>query len=173
MKKLICTFMILSGLAVAGRAQSTTYHALKVDIELGAGDKFTSTVEPHYRVSDNLALGIRFQGAFSATVDLTTEGANNQSSTQSSSSTCITADYYFLDSKTGHNLALFAGGGVGGFAQSDSKNNTSTSSDSFGLFPRIGLETGHFRASIEYNVTGGTSNYVSLNAGFFFGGGKK
>ncbi len=164
--------MTLTGFSFAGMAQSATYHALKVDIDAGAGNKFTLTVEPHYRLSDKLALGIRFQDAASFTLDFRSEGANNATGTESSSSTSITADYYFLDGKSKRNLVLFAGGGLGGFSESDSRT-TNPSTNSLGFFPRVGLETGHFRASIEYNVTGGTSNYVSLNVGFFVGGGKK
>jgi len=173
MKKSISLLIVLSCFIIAGRAQSTTYHAITADVDVGVGDKFTFTFEPHYRAWDNLALGARFQDAASVTLDFTTEGANNKTSSQTFSSACLTADYYFLNSRPGHKLALFAGGGFGGFTQSVSNVTTSTSADNFGYFPRIGFQTGRFRGSIEYNVTGGTNNYVSVNAGLFFGGGKK
>jgi hypothetical protein len=44
---------------------------------------------------------------------------------------------------------------------------------SFGFFPRVGFETGHFRMSAAYDIVGNNSSYVAFTIGFFFGGGKK
>ena len=75
MKKLFL-LLTLVGFAVLASAQSTTFHAFKVDMTFGyaipqstggtaanvkAGATFT--IEPHYRITDALAVGLRIEGA--------------------------------------------------------------------------------------------------------------
>ncbi len=78
MKKSFLLFAFL-GFALLSKAQSTTtaaatadtYHAFKFDIGLGyaipsgSGAKAgaTFTLQPHYRLSDDLAIGLRIEGA--------------------------------------------------------------------------------------------------------------
>src|ERR1700743_206120 len=74
MKKLIIIPMLLL-FAVLAKAQSDNYKAFKVDIQVGyaipsasSGDGGTKagvtfTIHPHYRLSDDFALGLRLEGA--------------------------------------------------------------------------------------------------------------
>src|SRR5665213_3364156 len=75
MKKLLLLIALVSASYLAN-AQATTYSqvykAFKVDIGLGyaipssgSGTKAgaTFTIEPHYRITDDLAIGLRFEGA--------------------------------------------------------------------------------------------------------------
>ncbi|RKR83862.1 hypothetical protein BDD43_4077 [Mucilaginibacter gracilis] len=166
MTKLTLVFISLFAFATAIKAQSTTYHAFKID--LGAGvdllndnaATFTFTIEPHYRLSDVFALGLRFQGAVNVSLK------NNGGGVHAYSSDCLSGDYYVTDVKK--TSMLFIGGGLGVFTQSD--NNGDNQVDNFGFFPRVGVETSRFRGSLEYNVTGGLRNYFSINAGVYFGG---
>jgi hypothetical protein len=164
-------------------AQSTTYHAFKVDIDLGyaipsagngGGTKagVTFTVEPHYRLSDDLALGFRFEGAGLGYQDVTTGTTKTHVSLLTSY--CPSIEYYFA--KTG--FRPFGGAGAGLFSQqavSGSNGNVvlAPSASSIGFFPRVGFEAGHFRMAAAYNVVGHSSSYASFTIGVFFGGGKK
>lgn len=167
-------------------AESTTkegdmYKKVKVDIGFGyaipssgGGAKagITFTIEPHYRLTDNIAVGLRLEGA--------ALGYEIKSSTGSSdikvsllNSYCATGEYYFGSGA----FRPFGGVGLGVFTQSSLDNSTGTlipSSSMFGFFPTLGFETGHFRMSGSYNSVGsGGGGYIGFKLGFFFGGGKK
>lgn len=179
MKKTSLAFFILSTticISNVAKAQTdTTYKAFKVDFDFGLGAAIVATFEPHYRLSDKSALGLRLQGA------LTGSFFNPDAYT----SVCFTGDYYFNRGKKEGSVLLLAGAGLGVFTENQTVTtfgyNTgmyqSSTSDmnntNFGAFIRFGIETGHFRTTIEDNYTGGTDNYACLNIGFFFGGGKK
>jgi hypothetical protein len=181
MKKLLL-LIALAGVSFFAHAQSTTYKAFKVDVDLGyaipsngTGTKAgaTFTIEPHYRITDDFALGLRFEGAALGYVDQ----ASIKAKVSLLTSYCPTAEYYFM--KGG--FRPFAGAGAGLFSQkavAESKNlgdgsTVGASTTKFGFFPRIGFETGHFRMAATYDVLGNNSNYTSFSFGFFFGGGKK
>ncbi|HEX3384584.1 MAG TPA: outer membrane beta-barrel protein [Mucilaginibacter sp.] len=182
MKKLLL-FAALSSFAFLAEAQSTVYKAFKVDLDLGyaipssgngTGTKAgaTFTVEPHYRLSDDLAIGFRFEGAALGYEEF--NGTRNKVHISVLTSYCPSLEYYF--SKGG--FRPFAGAGAGIFSQQSvsTSSNTATlvpAGTNFGFFPRIGFEAGHFRASASYDIAGNNSNYVAFTIGAFFGGGKK
>ncbi len=183
MKKILL-FSAFIGAAFFANAQSTTYKAFKVDLDVGyaipsngTGTKAgaTFTIEPHYRLSDGVALGFRFEGAalgYDAKVNET-----NKIKISLLTSFCPTAEYYF---KKG-GFRPFAGAGAGVFTQRAVVDNTETATTSdisasatrFGFFPRAGFEAGHFRFSAAYDVVGSNASYTSFTLGFFLGGGKK
>ena len=181
MKKLLLLFALIS-ISCLANAQST-YKAFKVDLDLGyaipsgttgTGTKagVTFTVEPHYRLSDDLAVGLRFEGAGLGYED--NSGTSNKVHISLLTSYCPTLEYYF--SKGG--FRPFAGAGLGIFSQESvaTSNGSSTlvpGASSFGFFPRVGFEAGHFRMSGAYNVVGNNQSYVAFTIGAFFGGGKK
>ena len=185
-KQIILLFYFLAYFSTAN-AQSATFHAIKVDLMIGKsirGDSSTNSYnylfEPHYRISNSMALGLRFQ---SATVgdDILTHTSTNYNY----SSTCASMDYYFKKSGS----VLFYGSlGFGIFNETATTNygvfmlsesgpigrqNTNVYSDNMGVFFRGGFEIGHLRISAEYDITGGTKNFNAINLGFFIGGGKK
>jgi len=175
---------LISFMAVSIMASAQSYKKVKVDLSLGyaiptmggGGTKggVTFTVEPHYRIMDELALGIRFEGAALAYVN--NLGNNSNTSVAVLSSYCATGDYYFGNG----GFRPFAGAGLGLFNSASININTQSGSGTqvvpgtsqFGFFPRAGFETGHFRMSAEYNIID-NSGYFSTKIGFFFGGGKK
>ncbi len=185
MKKLLL-LIALVGASVLANAQATTYsqvyHAFKVDIGLGyaipsdgTGTKagVTFTIEPHYRITDDLAVGLRFEGAGIGYVNQETDKAKVSLLT----SYCPSLEYYFMD----EGFRPFVGAGAGLFTQkaiAESKDledgtTTGASSTKFGVFPRIGFEAGHFRFAASYDVLGNNANYASFAIGAFFGGGRK
>ncbi|WEK18098.1 MAG: outer membrane beta-barrel protein [Candidatus Pedobacter colombiensis] len=184
-KKLLLALTFVTSIVISANAQN--YKKVKVDIGLGyaipkggesGGTKAgaTFTVEPHYRLSDALSVGVRFEGA--GLGHLTNPGTNDEKVKVSVlTSYCATGEYYF--SNTG--FRPFAGAGLGFYKSSSVDIDSSTGSNfttipgasEFGFFPRAGFETGHFRMSAEYNIIGGNAGYFAAKIGFFFGGGKK
>jgi len=207
MKKLFLLFSLV-GLTALVNAQSTTtpssseskFHKFKVDLTLGyaippsnsntAGDKIkagaTFVLEPHYRVADAVAIGLRIEGAALAYGNTSGSGTGTSGSANVSAiySYCPSIDIYLMNG----GFRPFIGGGAGIFNQgsvsvSGSDQGTSNTGyvslgSKFGFFPRAGFEIGHLRLSAEYDVlgndaNGNSSNYAAFNIGFFFGGGKR
>ena len=181
MKKLLL-LIAFGSCALLAKAQSSTYHAFKVDVGFGyaipasgSGTKagVTFTVEPHYRVTDDLAVGLRFEGAGLGNEDQTDGDTHVKVSFLTSY--CATGEYYLMEG----GFRPFLGAGAGLFTQravvnSDSEDlSLSASKTKFGFFPRAGIEAGHFRFSASYNVLGDGGNYTAFSIGFFLGGGKK
>jgi hypothetical protein len=186
MRKLVLLITLI-GWAVLAKAQSSTYKAFKVDITFGyaipsasSGDDgvkggVTFTLEPHYRLSDAVAVGFRVEGAALGFKDGTNEDTDVRVSLLTSY--CPTLEYYLASG--GFRPLIGAGAGI--FAQSSLHVNSDSGEETalvpgaskFGFFPRLGFETGHFRVTGEYNILGNDSNYLAFKLGFFFGGGKK
>lgn len=188
MKKLLLLISLL-GIAVLAKAQSTTYHAFKIDLTFGYaippsnGDVSTNvkagatvTIEPHYRITDALAVGFRFEGAGLGYAD-TNSGDNSSANISIIYSYCPSLEYYLL--KGGFRPFIGAGAGIFDQGSISINNNTGGSTEyasigsKFGFFPRAGFEAGHLRISAEYNILGNNSNYAAFALGFFFGGGRK
>ncbi len=153
-----------------------TYRLIKVDIVLGlwpSGSNNSNSgsvsfaVEPHYRLSEQFIMGLGIKGT-----------ALNLS--KSYSSYLVTGDYYFNRGKRESSVLLFAGAGLGvvtytysSFNIFSNNNPGPVSTSNLGGLIRAGVETGHFRSTFEYNITGNSYQYPSFTIGFFFGGGKK
>jgi hypothetical protein len=179
MKKIILLSLFL-GSSLWLKAQSTTYHDFKVDIGIGyaiptvsndGGTKAgaTFTIEPQYRLSDDFSLGLRLEGA-----GLGYKDDQDKIKVSLLESYCATGEYYL----TKDGVRPFVGAGVGFFNQSSLKASDGSAvlapgSTNFGFFPEVGLEAGHFRFTIDYNVVGNNNNYLAFKIGFFLGGGKR
>ena len=207
MKKLLL-IAVIAAFSFAASAQSSSsstsseskFHKFKVDITFGyaippsnstsgtdnikAGATFV--LEPHYRLTDAIALGLRIQGAALAYGNTSGSGENTSGSANVSAiySYCPSIDFYLMNG----GFRPFIGGGAGIYNQgsisvSGSDQGTTNTGyvslgSKFGFFPRAGFEAGHFRISAEYNVlgndaNGNSSSYAAFNIGFFLGGGKR
>ena len=185
MKKSLLLFAIAIGFAVTAKAQSANYHNFKVDIGIGYaipsessgtdGTKagVTFTIQPHYRLSDDLAVGLRFEGA--ALGDRNETDGDTKVHISVLTSYCATGEYYLTEK----GVRPFVGAGLGIFAQSVSINSdsgdasASASASKFGFFPEAGIEAGHFRLSADYDIIGSNLSYFSIKIGAFFGGGSR
>ncbi len=179
-------FLAFIAFALLSKAQSTTtsstgiYHTFKFDIGVGyaipmgttgSGTKAgaTFTLQPHYRLSDDFAIGLRLEGA-----GLGYEDETGKTKISLLESYCATGEYYLM--KEG--FRPFIGAGAGFFDQSSLKSDNGTatlvnSATNFGVFPEVGFEAGHFRMSADYDIVGKNNNYLAFKIGVFFGGGKK
>jgi len=190
MKKYYLLLTILLGFVPAAKARTLrlpmadtgktnpaiTYRLFKVDIMLGLWPNSSNNsnngsvsfaVEPHYRLSEQFIMGLNIKGTGITLSD-------------TYSSFLITGDYYFNHGKRESSVLLFTGAGLGvvtytytSFNIFSTNNPGPVSSSNLGGLIRAGLETGHFRGTFEYNITGNSYQYPSFTFGFFFGGGKK
>jgi outer membrane protein W len=186
MKKIMFSVLMLTGVVVVANAQSTAFKPFKVDFATGyampggsgakAGVLFS--VEPKYGVTDNITVGIRFEGAVVARAYKDVNGDYTAGEVKAAASYLATADYYLNTNK----FRPFAGAGVGIFSTAgagvDGNGNVTegASASKFGGAPRVGFEFGHFRMAVEYNIVGKTgdinNNYLGIKLGFFAGGGR-
>lgn len=170
-------FVLIFCVLTAGSLMSQAESYKAFEFELGIGYALASgdvdggiafRLEPRYNLMDNLSVGLRYEAAAVA-------GSDDSEFTEAStiSSFLVTSDYYFGNGST----RVFGGLGVGIFALGSIGEGGIELGSKFGLAPRIGLELGHFRPSLTYNLITGTDvydpSYLGLNIGFVFGGGSK
>lgn len=154
---------------------------------VGAGGGVLFFIEPAYRATDNILIGLRLESAIIARGvegvgkdDVSGDAASNMSYT-------LNTQYYFNDNY----VRPFIGVGGGLFSLAAVEFNTAESNNSinanevkaetqFGFYPRIGIDAGHFNFTIDYNFIPKTdipgigevnNNYLGLRAGFSIGGG--
>ena len=173
----------------------------KVDVSLGyaipggTGVKggVIFVVEPKYAVIYNLSLGLRMEAAVVARFGgYDPNGEIIDADVKAAGSYLVTGDYYLKDN---YSLRPFVGAGAGIFSlgsASISSNGTESSGTStkFGGMIRGGIEAGHFRFGVEYNlvpksmIDGYDSNgdpakvaskngYIGIKLGVCFGGGPR
>ena len=192
MKRLLLTIITLTTFILNARSQSENFKAFKVDLSLGyaspanagSGSGSSSggisfTFHPHYRLSDQFAVGVRVDAALLAyaTYDAI-DNTVSDSQVASLTSYALTGEYYLLNGI----FRPFIGAGVGLFSQSsiqvlDANGNTlvngTLQQSKIGVFPEVGFELGHFRVSGDYNFLPNKAGYLGIKMGFFFGGGRK
>ena len=172
---LFITLLVLT--SVVSNAQSVAYRFFKVDFTTGyskpAGGLsggFNLSVEPKFNLSDHVAVGIKIEGAALATIN---DAYSGDATVAAMTSTLLTGEYY-LGTRT---VRPYVGAGLGFYRMR--AFNTSNDLASFeetgrmlGIAPRAGLQIGHFRLGVEYNLVK-DSNYFSAKLGTTFGGGRK
>lgn len=188
MKKVLLVAALLTSIALTAKSQSENYRAFKFDIGFGYASPQTSTgdavkggflfaLQPHYRLSDQLAIGLRIEGAVLGHTELVTIGNDLYSEVNYTvqSSYTLTGKYYLLNG----GFRPFIGIGAGAFLQSSINYNVYDetivipSKTRFGVVPEAGIEAGHFRLSADYNILPQKTGYLGIKVGFFFGGGSK
>jgi outer membrane protein W len=153
----------------------------------GAGGGLLMFVEPAYRASDRVSIGLRLESA--AIVRGVTGVGNDdvKGDATTNLSYTLNTQYYFNN----NNVRPFIGAGVGLFSLAAMKFNTADNSNTgtndvgaqtvFGFYPRIGIDAGHFNLTLDYNfipksdVPGGgkvVNNYLGIRTGISIGGGR-
>lgn len=152
----------------------------------GAGGGLLAYLEPAYRATDQVAVGLRLEGAFivRGVEGVTDREVEGDASTIASYT--LNGQYYFSDEK----VRPFVGAGFGLFSMAATRFNTNSNNDPglndigaetrFGFYPRLGVDVGHFNLVLDYNVIPPTdvpgggevkNSYLGIRAGFSIGGG--
>lgn len=173
---------------------------LGLTIPTGGAGLAIDLLDIRYNILDNLNAGVKFGGAYMIRDLITDVNQTSAEVTMHlNSNFMLVGDYYF--NKGTSIFAPFVGGSIGSFSVYDlymqAESGTEVNyqieempvpSRTFGGALRGGFELGKFRMALEYylipqtpkyNVANimqqdGTSanSYLSLNIGFYFGGGK-
>jgi hypothetical protein len=182
MKKLLA-ILIVATASVSAFAQD--FKPFRVGLGLGyaspGGEGAKGGVlfylEPSYRVSDAIAVGLRMEGAVMARGTVIT-GVNSSAAdldVAANGSYTLNGQYYFMNG----GFRPFAGMGFGLYSlastnvKSVSTGNTTTTTSGtevsggtkFGFYPRVGFDAGHFSFNIEYNIIPATKSTVLLTSG--------
>jgi len=193
--KIFLLSLFITAFAITANAQSETFKPFRVDLTpglalfsgSGSSTGFLIAIEPKYALTDNISVGLRYEGAIAASstsIDFSNENAefSGGSNIKFRSSYLLTGDYYFNT----NSFRPFFGAGAGMFGVASAnfdmmsenfESSTASAGYKFGFAPRIGAEFNHFRAAVEYNVVGKTgkesNNYIGVKIGFFLGGGRQ
>jgi outer membrane protein W len=195
MKKLLLVLTLGTIVSVSATAQDLK--PFKVDVSVGyaipggSGAKggVLFAIEPKYSVISQLALGLRMEGAVVARGFSGIEDETSEVDVKASASYLLTGDYYFTNN---YSFRPFAGAGAGIFsiAAASVTHNGNTAAagagSKFGGLVRAGIEAGHFRFGIEYNIVPSTqlettnsdkvtskNGYIGIKFGACIGGGRK
>jgi outer membrane protein X len=152
----------------------------------GAEGGFLLFVEPAYRATNNILIGLRLESAIIAR-GIKGVGADDVSGNASSNASyTLNTQFYFNENY----VRPFVGAGLGFFSLAAVKFNTAVDNTidnnevatetRFGFYPRIGLDAGHFILTLDYNFIPKTdipgvgevnNNYLGIRVGFSIGGG--
>ncbi len=182
MKKTL--FIAIFSLFVLG-ANAQDFKPFHVYIGLGytmpadGGGGILFDVEPAYRLSDQIAVGLRWESAAMAKVVGTSEA-----SISAVGSWTLNGKYYF---GTG-GFRPYAGVGLGLFSlasvSADISGAAVEAGSTFGFYPRLGFDAGHFNINLDYNIIGNTqvaistgdveikNSYLGIRIGAAIGGGR-
>ncbi|WP_116107606.1 OmpW family outer membrane protein [Lewinella sp. IMCC34191] len=185
MTKSILSFLLVLVLSGVATAQSNNYRMFEWDLlRLGyaipGGERFGGGVafgtEVRYNASDRISVGLRPEvAAYTSNLEAETIDVG------AAGSFVVTGDYYL---RTEGGFRPFGGMGLGSFGGAsvtvEDTDDTVDEEDlevgrSLGIVPRVGMEIGHFRVSLEYNLTFSdqVSNYFGIMiAPTLFGGPK-
>jgi hypothetical protein len=192
MKKLTLLFALCAILTVAANAQE--YKKFKVGVGAGyavpggSGAKggLLWTIEPAYRLNDQLALGLRIEGAVLIRGFSEDVGEGVDLDIAGISSYTLNGNYYLSNNNfrpfVGAGLGIFSLAAVKGSVDGSSTMTAAAAESKFGFYPRVGFDAGHFTLALEYNLIPPTdlgsdvevkNSYLGIRVGGFFGGGRK
>ena len=182
------------GFAFGGSSSSTT-SAPTGDVETtstGIGG-FMIFLEPRYGISDNLTVGLRYGAYLLGSGGGTEVSVGGKSATVAGSvsvsgvvSFLATADYYFSTSTVrpfgGLGVGLYSSEtvGLGATYRADTGEEETveleaSSVSGLGVMPRFGVNFGHFKTILSYNLpfAEGVPKYLTFSVSIEFGGGRK
>jgi len=175
----LVTLLLLA--SPTARAQAPSYQPIRVDVTVfgayapsdATAWGFGAAVEPKYNVTDQLSVGLRFEGSGFITQDVSVDsGGSSVSVSQGAravSAYLAKADFYFGTSATrpfvGLGLGLYK---IGSASQSVTGGGSIVQSaaalDGFGFCPQLGVNFGGFRMAATYHVVTGGDLVVATQA---------
>ncbi|WP_224999850.1 hypothetical protein [Cesiribacter sp. SM1] len=195
MKKLLLS--VLGLFLFIGASYAQEYKPFKIGLGLGyaipggegAGGGILIYGEPMYRINDAIAVGLRVEGAIVVRGYSETNVDDYSLDAAAIGSYTLSGQYYF--SNATFRPLVGAGFGIYSLAAVSVENGDDTGageSTTFGFYPRVGFDAGHFNFMIEYNIVpntkiesttlGGESvtvknSYLSIKAGASILGGRR
>ena len=152
----------------------------------GAGGGALFFLEPAYRATPDVSVGLRLESALFARGIEGVGDSDVSGETSAIMSYTLNGQYYF----NRNFIRPFVGLGVGLFSMASSEFDTSTDSNveandvgaetRFGFYPRVGVDAGHWNLTVDYNFVPSTdapdgvevkNNYLGVRVGFSIGGG--
>ena len=164
MKKL---FLVIAGVFMfAGASYAQEYKPFKFGLGLGyampsgegAGGGVLFYGEPMYRIKDEIAVGLRMEGALVAKATLGPDGTYDSGTLKAAGISSYTLNgQYYLSNNTfrplvGLGFGLYSVSTVAGTGDSQTASVGVAKENKFGFYPRIGFDAGHFNMSLEYNL---------------------
>ena len=183
-KSHLFTFMAMLSVSLPCHSQSSVFRPFKAEFGISRALTLNETgnngiglfMNPMYNVTDQFSIGPRFCRLLVSTEDYNYGMGYMNDWLVDYSSILLVVDGYLSTNRT----RVFLGLGIGLFRKKESfmvsgylggvsfdENKTSK----LGIMPRIGFNIGHFKATLNYNITGGIYNYISISAGLEIGGG--
>ncbi len=182
MIRTIRSALVAAALAAAApaRAQAPSYQPVRVDLTVygayASADAtswgFGGALEAKYNALDNLAVGLRFEGAGFVTQEVSLGSGESTTVSQGAravSAYSLKADWYFTRTSTRPFVGLGLGYyRIGAGTQSASSGGTvvqtATAFRGFGVSPQIGVNFGGFRMAATYHLVGGGDMTVVTQA---------
>ncbi|NJC27054.1 outer membrane beta-barrel protein [Neolewinella antarctica] len=165
--------LLLATLAPNLSAQSDNYRAFEWDIiqigyasPVGKGytDGFAFGTEVRYNITDRISAGINLEIALFGA-----EGGNKLLDIGATGGYTLTGDYYFVEDRTtrpfaGFGVGLYSGGAITLDSNGPNDPDAFGGGSTFGVSPRVGVELGHLRIALEYNLAFGDSvpSYIGI-----------
>lgn len=187
MKKVIVVATVL--ILALNLSHAQDYKPFQLYMGLGAaipegGGGILFNVEPTYRVSDQIAVGLRIESVLMAS-----EVDGNTNDLYAVGSYSVNGKFYLSNER----FRLYIGAGFGLYvtgALTLAEEDGIASSTQIGFYPRIGFDLGHFNVNIDYNIVSKTgylalnddlsftprevkNNYMGIRVGAFVFGGRK
>ncbi len=194
MKKTLILVSFFLAFAVVVNAQD--YKKFRVGLGLGyamasgegASGGVLATLEPGYRIQDNILLGLRLESAVITRGFSETVPSAFSIDVAAIGSYTLNGQYYFNNNSfrpfVGLGLGIYSLAAIGVAVDINGETQSAevAGESKFGFYPRVGFDAGHFTLALDYNLIPATkpnigngefkNSYLGIRAGFFIGGGK-
>lgn len=186
MKRILTVLLLV--VLTAGASIAQEYKPFRVGLGLGyanasgkgAKGGLLWTLEPGYRVNDQILANLRIEGAVIARGSATETEASLDVAALGSYT--VNGQYYFNN----NNFRPFVGVGLGMYSLAaasvdvnvggSANQEVVAAANKIGFYPRVGFDAGHFTLNIDYNIVPETSgiknSYLGIRVGGFIGGGR-
>ena len=188
MKKISTVVVLILLAAVAVNAQE--YKKFRVGVGAGyaiasgegSGGGVLFTVEPGYRVNDQILANLRWESA--AVIRGTADATTFDLEVAAISSYTLNGQYYLMNGSfrpfVGAGFGLFKLAAVEVSGSSGGGSTAAAAETKFGFYPRLGFDVSHFTITLDYNLVPPTesgttefkNSYIGIRIGGFFGGGR-
>jgi outer membrane protein W len=189
MKKLSTVLCVILFAAMAVNAQELKTFRVGVGAGYakpggaGSGGGVLFTIEPGYRITDQILVNLRWESA--AVVRGTVNDTGADLSVAGIGSYTLNGQYYLSDNSfrpfVGLGFGMYKLAAVSVSGSSTGGSTAAAAESKIGFYPRIGFDAKHFTLNLDYNFIPNTTagayefknSYIGIRLGGYFGGGRK